>query len=158
MHHIHTTLIQKKDIIYKITQSHYKPHTTVPRIFFSKLQDSTFTPNFIFNLIDRFVWTYSSIIVYACIFHIFCIILLFHSIFLYETCLIRTSIWPKLLFGIDRCTIYTGVLLDCLLLLHILINLLQTVLWSPIIFILIVVVLCIAMYGLHILHIHVCLT
>ena len=46
--------------------------------------------------------------------------------FYMKPCLIRTSIWPKLLFGINRSTIYTGVLLDCLLLLHILINLLQT--------------------------------
>lgn len=43
-----------KNIIYKITQSHYKPHTTVLHFFFSNLQDSTFTRNFIFNLIDRF--------------------------------------------------------------------------------------------------------
>ena len=123
-----------KLINYRITQSQYKPHETMLQNK-SKLQDNTFTCNFIFNLIDRFLWIYFCIIVYVCIFHIFCIILLFHSMFLYETCLIRTSIWPKLLFGINRCTIYTGVLLDCLLLLHILINLLQTVLWSPIIFI-----------------------
>ena len=60
------------------------------------------------------MWTYYIIIVYLCIFYKFCIILHFHS----------TSMWPNLVFRIDRCTIYTGVVLNCLLLLHILINLL----------------------------------
>jgi len=43
-----------KKLNYKITQSHYKPHKTVLKKN-SKLQDNTFTCNFIFNLIDVFV-------------------------------------------------------------------------------------------------------
>jgi hypothetical protein len=35
-------------------------------------------------------------------------ILLFYSIFWFETCLIRTFMWPNLVFRIDRCTIETG--------------------------------------------------
>jgi hypothetical protein len=67
-------LCYTKLINYRITQSHYKPHKTMLQNK-SKLQDNTFTCNFIFNLIDRFLWIYCCIIVYVCIFHIFCIIL-----------------------------------------------------------------------------------
>jgi hypothetical protein len=48
---------------------------------------NTFTYTFIFNVIDVFVLTCYNIIVYICFFYRLCIILIFHSIFLFETCL-----------------------------------------------------------------------
>jgi len=48
------------------------------------------------------VWPYYIIIVYLCICDWVCIMLLFHSIFLHETCLFRTSMWSTLVFRIDK--------------------------------------------------------
>jgi hypothetical protein len=123
LHYKSHKLCYKYVINYMITQSHNKPHKTV----FTKIVNYKITLhiNFIFNLIDAFVWTYYIIIVYLCMFYRFCIILLFHSIFLYETCLIRTSMWLKLVFRIEMCMINIGIL----------INLLLRFYWSPILFI-----------------------